>query len=85
LALVTADLPKIVGVWNFIDTDKLLVGTLTNYYTSATDFGVPTTTMKDPVPYASADGKLYGLMQSVSGYTPIALTSWVIRVMVEHD
>lgn len=83
-ALVTADMPKIVGVWNFVDTDKLLVGTLTNYY-MATDFATPTSPLTDPVPYTTVNGKLFGLLQTVSGYTPVALTSWVIRLKLEHD
>ena len=84
LALVTADLPKIVGFFDFVEADKLLIGTLTNFYTStraladdAFEYG--------PIPYASDSSSLYGLLQTVPGYTPIALTSWVIRLLVEHD
>jgi hypothetical protein len=83
-ALVAADMPKIVGIWEFVDGDKLLVGTLTNFYT-ASDIGNATSPRTDPVPYATANGKLYGLLQTLPGYTPVALTEWVIRVMVEHD
>lgn len=83
-ALVTADLPKIVGVWDFLDGDKILVGTLINYH-AASDDANSTSPHTDPVPYVTGGDNLYGLLQTVTGYTPIALTSWVIRVMVEHD
>lgn len=88
LALVTADLPKWVGRVDFTELDKLLVGTLINVYEgiSLTDHAtLAPQTRSITLPYASADGKLYGLLQTVTGYTPIALTSFVIRVMVEHD
>jgi len=84
LALVTADLPKIVGHFDFVEADKLLIGTLINYYigTRAKAAGE---LVKGPVPFATPTGSLYGLLQTVTGYTPIALTSWVIRLGVEHD
>ncbi len=83
-ALVAADLPKIVGVFDFIDADKVLVGTLTNYYI-ATRATADNAYVSGPVPYASASGSLYGLLQTVSGYTAIALTEWIIRLGVERD
>ncbi len=88
LALVTADLPKWVGRVDFTELDKLLVGTLINVYEgiSLTDHGsLAPQTRGITLPYSATDGKLYGLLQTVTGYTPIALTSFVIRVMVEHD
>ena len=88
LALVTADLPKWVGRIDFTELDKLLVGTLTNVYEGVTILDHATLAPQvRPItmPYSCADGKLYGLLQTVTGYTPIALTSFVVRVMVEHD
>ena len=88
LALVTADLPKWVGRVDFTERDKLLVGTLTNVYEGVTILAHATLAPQvRPItmPYSCADGKLYGLLQTVTGYTPIALTSFVVRIMVEHD
>ncbi len=83
-ALVTADVPKIVGFFDFVDADKILIGTLINFY-SATRATADGAFVRGPVPYASADGNLFGLLQTVAGYTPIALTQWTIKLQVEHD
>lgn len=83
LALVAADLPKIVGRFDFVDADKLLVGTLLNVYFSSGD-----TTAANEValktPYSSADGKLYGILQSVPGYTPVSEAKFGIRLQLER-
>lgn len=83
-ALVTADVPKIVGFFDFIDADKITVGTLINFYIATRATG-GNEFVAGPVPYTSADSALYGLLQTVSGYTPIALTQWTIQLQLEHD
>lgn len=85
-ALVTADIPKIVGFFDFVDADKLLVGTLTNHYV-ATDQSDGDTGGRyvGPVPYTCATSSLYGLLQTVAGYTPVASTQFTIKLGVEHD
>ena len=83
-ALVTADVPKLLGVWDFVDADKITVGTLINFYVQ-TDQSDHATGGRNigPVPYTNASGSLYGLLQTVSGYTPIALTQWTIKIGVD--
>jgi hypothetical protein len=84
LALVAADIPKIVAFFDFVEADKELIGTLTNYYqanvaTAGLGF------LTGPVPYTTASGSLYGLLQTVSGYTPAASTQFTIKLGIEHD
>lgn len=84
LALVASDMPKIVGRFDFVDADKLLVGTLLNVYFSSGD-----TTAANEVaiktPYVTDDGSLYGLLQTVPGYTPAVAPKFTIRLQLERD
>lgn len=85
LALVTADMFAIVGHWDFLDTDKLLVGTLQTHYTAS---GVTTAANEESrrIPYTNGTGSLYGLLQAVTGFTtPVASARINIRLMLEHD
>lgn len=83
-ALVTADIPKIVSVFDFVDADKLLIGSDINFYTPTGSADQASgERMNQPVPYTNAAGSLYGLLQTVPGYTPIALTEWTIKLGLE--
>ena len=85
LALVAADMLKIVGHWDFVDADKLLVGTLLTHYTSS---GATTAANEEnrAVPYTNASGSLYGLLQAVTGFTtPVSAAKITIRLLLEHD
>jgi hypothetical protein len=85
LALVAADMPKIVGHIDFVDADKLLVGTLQTHYT-ASGSTTPGNEFGHRLPYANAAGKLFGLLQAVTGFTtPVSAAKIVIRLMLEHD
>ena len=84
-ALVATDMPKIVGVYDFVDADKHLVGSLLNYYiasgstTAANEVALKTC-------YATADSKLYGLLVAVTGFTtPVSGAKIVIRLELEYD
>lgn len=84
LALVAGDLPKIVGRYDFVDADKLLVGTLLNVYFSSGD----TTAANEVVlkkAYVTDTGSLYGLLQTVPGYTPLSAPKFTIRLELERD
>ncbi len=87
LALVTADLPKLIGIWDFVEGDKLLLGTLINYYVSTDQGDVGTGVPRHgPVPYSLGNGtSIFGLLQTVAGYTPIASTQFVIKLGLETD
>lgn len=83
-ALVTADIPKLVSVFDFVDADKILIGTLINFYTPTGDADQATgVRLSQPVPYTNATGSLYGLLTTTAGYTPIALTEWTIKLGLE--
>lgn len=84
LALVASDMPKIVGQIDFVDADKLLVGTLLNYYTASNTFTAGNA-VRDKT-YATADSKLYGILQAVTGFTtPVSAAKFVIRLELEID
>lgn len=90
LALVTADIPKLIGVVNFDDADKVLVGVLINYWTQTGDSAQNTGNRNmGKIPYTigkdASTHSLYGLLQTVAGYTPIALTQFTIKLGLEVD
>lgn len=87
LALVTADLPKLLAVINFDDGDKILVGTLTNVWIQTGDSAQNTgNRSQGKIPYALGDGRsIFGLLQSVAGYTPVSGSQFTIKLGLEHD
>ncbi len=86
LALVAADMPKIVGKFEFGNADKLLVGTLLNYYSASGATSASNEISGAGYRYASADSKLYGLLQDVTGMTtPVSAGKFVIRLELEID
>ena len=90
LLLVTADIPKLIAVVNFDDADKILVGTGINYWTQTGDSAQNTGNRNlGKIPYAiggaAASTSLYGLLQSVAGYTPVSSTQFTIKLGLERD
>ena len=84
-ALVASDMPKIVGRFDFVDADKLLVGTGLNVYFSSGDT-TPANEVAVKTPYVTATGSLYGILQTVTGsWTPAASTIMTIRLLLERD
>ena len=81
LALVASDIPKLLGFIDFVDADKGLVGTLTNCYVPQAGGSH----LNGKLGYTNATGSLFGLLTSVPGYTPIALTQWTIKLHLEID
>jgi len=82
-ALVAADMPKIVCYLDFVDADKILVGTLLNHYTASAALGDNSMSM-GPIPYASTSGKLYGLLQVMAGYTPLSASRHTVRLHLDR-
>lgn len=94
LALVAADAAKLVGVLRFSNANKLplaasnlelyrAVGGLAGAVIGANEtVGVPV----QPMPFASADGKLYGLlvMRTTAGWTPVSGTTFSIRLGINR-
>ena len=82
--LVAADMPKIVGRFDFVDADKLDVGVALNVYFSSGD-----TTAANEValkmPYVTDSGSLFGILQTVPGYTPISAAKFTIKLGLERD
>jgi hypothetical protein len=69
LALVVADLPKLVGVYSLADGAKKTSGAvLTTYKADLDSVGA------SPRPFVSDDGSLYGLLRVVTGHTPASGT-----------
>lgn len=82
LALTSADLHKLVAVFQFGEAFKEAVGgSALNYY-------IPTGTLNEevglPVPFTSADGYLYGILQTVSGYTPGSAIKTGVRLHIDR-
>ena len=77
LALVAADMPKLVGVLSFADSGKTTLGTNLDYRPS---------TSRDPIPYTTAAaGSLYGLLVTRSAFTPASAAVVTARLRLEHD
>ncbi len=85
LALVASDMPKIVTRFDFVDADKLLVGTGLNVY-FASGYTTAGNEVSLKTPYVTDTGSLYGILQTVTGsWTPAASTRITIRLQLERD
>lgn len=76
LALVLADAPKILHRVNLADSGKASGGTGIVWYDAV---------LAMPIPYVSDSGKLYGLLRSLSAFTPVAQSKYLIRLGLERD
>ena len=82
LALVTADMAKLVGVFRFDNANKINVGTNIELYRAT---GPGSELHAAPASYATTGGgKLYGLLVTRSVYTPISAAKVVIRLNIER-
>ena len=75
LALVTGDLPKLIGVFSLPDTGKFNGGTNREHYQGAFD-----ALNTGELPYVTTDGKLYGLLVTRSVYTPISACKFHLKL-----
>jgi len=78
-SLNSGDLGRLVGVFEFLDTNKKLAGTF--QYTEAV--------AKNPVAYTatggSSAGNLYGILVTRGAFTPASSTAFVAALHVEID
>jgi hypothetical protein len=82
LALVNADVDKMIGRLSFADASKVLIGTGLNHYIVSLDsIGAA------GIRYASsgATKSLYGLLVTRSGYTPASGIAFHINLNIEQD
>lgn len=79
-ALVAADIPKLIGRFDFAQLSKLTVGTDIDAYRATLDYDA-----LGGAPYSSADGNLYGLLVVTAGYTPASASTMHLRLQVEQD
>lgn len=80
LALVASDMPKIVGRYELLDAEKINIGSGLNLYFATDVGGAPERLPRKS--YATPDGKLYGLLQSRTVYTPGSATKHSIRICI---
>lgn len=80
LALVTGDVPKVVGRFTLPNAVKTTVGTNVNIYMPVGPI------LADMVarltPFVSANGKLYGLLVTRSAYTPLSAAKVHVKLGV---
>ena len=88
LLLLAADMPKIIGKFDFVDADKLLVtagGSAINYFTASGATTAANEISGAGYRYATADSRIYGLLQDVTGMTtPVSGAEIVIRLEIER-
>lgn len=80
LALVAADMPRVVDVYSFLTADFLSLG-------GGGQWGRQPTTESQTYgqrSYATADGIIYGLLVT-SGFTPASGTKFTIKLHLERD
>lgn len=78
LAIVSADLPKLVGVWSFPDGNKKTIGAaITTYKPTLDSVGA------QHRPFVSDGGSLYGLLVCRTGHTPASATKVHVRLSIQ--
>lgn len=80
LTLVSADIPKLIGVYTFNDADKKTVAGGIAYYVAVAD-----SESALPKSYTSESGSLYGLLVTRSVFTPVASAKVHLRLQLEID
>jgi len=82
LALVNADIDKLIGRLTFADSAKALIGSGINHYVASLD-----TQGENGIRFASAGNSksLYGLLVTRSVYTPVASAKFHIHLNIEAD
>jgi len=80
LLLVSADIPKLIGVFEFATASQVVVGTGITSIRSSLNYDA-----LGALPYSTVDGNLYGLLQHITGYTPKSASKVHIRLQLEHD
>ena len=83
LALVSSDLAKLVAVYEFAESDKINVGTGLEVYIPSVSVGGGNVDLAHASAYNTTTGSLYGLLQTVTGYTPTASIKTTIRLQLE--
>jgi len=78
LALVTGDLPKLIGVVKFNNSAKILGATTMVHY-------VPATETVMPYVCGPSSTLLYGLLVTRSAYTPVSAAKVHLRLGLELD
>ena len=77
LALTIGDTNKIVGVFNFLDANKVNVGTNKELYRADVE--------KVDYAYTSTDGQLFALLVTRSGFTPASGGTFAVNLHVEGN
>jgi hypothetical protein len=78
LSIVANDMDSLLAVFTYADADKITMVTGINTYVTPADEKA-----SFPVPYASANGNLYGHLVCRTGYTPLSGAKFWIRLGVE--
>lgn len=78
IALVSADLAKLVAVYELADTNKFLGDTAIIHYVTTNALGEGA-----PAPFATVGNNLFGLLVTRSIFTPVALSKYHIRLGIE--
>ena len=80
IAFVAADQAKLLGVLKFTNAQKVNIAAAIDFYRAVG----PTDLHATPISYATATGKLYGVLVARTAFTPIASSKVVVTLHIDR-